>query len=190
MKKKQTRSSVICSLVLALLCLISCEKHDGISYYHSKCEAQLNGKYLIDQSRFDWGLGTGRTPYMTVSEYEAGFESKLSTERGGMPLYYIYIQVFSDKPWGYLTEPQTIKIDNTEKIEEEHSSWDSWDYRRYFDYKKINYATIFSSSSLKTEIVTDGSFQITEYDKDKRTYKGQFTLQFSEGTLKGDFSVY
>lgn len=187
MKRKLTRSSVICSLVWALFCLISCEKHDGISYYHSKCEAELNGKYLIDQSRFDWGLGTGRTPYIAASEYKAEFESKLSTERGSMPLYYVYIQVFSDKPWGYLTEPHAIKFVNIEEIDEEQSPWD---YKSYCDYNKINYATIFLSSSLKTEIVKDGTFQITEYDKDKHTYKGQFTLQFSEGTLKGDFNIY
>lgn len=188
MKKTLSLSLVvICSFIWAFLCLTSCEKHDGISYYHSKCEAELNGQYLIDQSRFDWGLGVGKTPYLMASEYEAEFESKLSVERGVMPLYYVNIRLFVDKPFDFLTEPQSIKLENIDGIDEAQSTWD---YKQYCDYNKINYATIFNSANTKTEIVKDGSFEITEFDKDKRTYKGKFKLQFSEGTLKGEFSIY
>ena len=178
---------ILVTIICAFLFLNSCEKHEGIGYYYSKCEAELNGQFLIDQSRFDWGLGIGKTPFLGVSEYKANYESKLSTERGNMPLYYVYIQVSVDEPWEYLTEPQTIKFTKIEGIDEENRPWD---YRSYCDYYKINCATIFLSSNSKTEIVKEGSFQITEYDMKKRVYKGKFTLLFSEGTLKGDFSIY
>lgn len=89
--------------------------------------------------------------------------------------------------WEYLTEPQTIKFTKIEEIDEENNPWD---YQSYCDYYNINYAKIFLSSNAKTEMVKEGSFQITEYDIKKSVYKGKFTLLFSEGTLKGDFSIY
>lgn len=63
------------------------------------------------------------------------------------------------------------------------------DYRNYCYDNKINFATIFQSSDMKTEIVKEGSFHITEYDLKKNKYKGEFTLLFSEGTLNGEFSI-
>lgn len=140
-------------------------------------------------SRFDWGFGTGRTPYLMASEYEAQFESKLSSDRESKPLYYVHIHLFVDKPWDYLTGPQAIEFVDTGDVDEEQSFWD---YKRYCRDNKINYATILLSANMKTEIVKDGLFQITqitEYDNDIRAYKGIFTLQFSEGTLKGEFSI-
>lgn len=188
MKRKLiNRSAFIGSLIWASLCLTSCEKHDGVGYYYSKCEADLNGQYLIDQSRFDWGLGVGKSPHIIASECEIDFESKLSTERGGFPLYYVYIDMFVEKPWAFLTEPQIIRYVQPDDAEEVQTPWD---YTRYCDYKKINYAKIFISTTSETEIVKEGSFKITEYDKEKSTYKGNFELQFSEGTLKGDFTIY
>lgn len=186
MKKYSTISYIIITaLIWAILCLTSCEKHDGIDYYHSKCEAELNGQYLIDQTAFNWGLGP-KTPDILVSEYNAEFESKLSAERGTMPLYYVNIRLFVDKPFEFLTEPQSIKFVNIDGLDEEQSVWD---YTQYCDLNKINYAKIFILSNTKTEVVKDGLFQITEYDKERYTYKGIFTLQFSEGTLKGKFSI-
>lgn len=187
MEKNITRSTVIiCSFIWAFLCLTSCEKHDGIEYYHSKCEAELNGQYLIDQTPFNWGLGP-KSPYILTSEYNAEFESKLSPERGTMPQYYVYIHIFVDKPFEFLTEPQTIKFVDTEEIDEKQSPWD---YTRYCDYNKISYTSIFISATTKTEIVKDGTFQITTYNTEKHTYKGKFTLPFSEGTLNGEFNIY
>lgn len=111
MKKRFTQLAVLlCSLIWTFLCLTSCEKHDGIDYYHSKCEAELNGQYLIDQTRFNWGLGP-KTPYISASEYNVDFESHLSSERGAMPLYYVYIHIFVDKPFEFMTETQPIKFE-------------------------------------------------------------------------------
>ena len=104
-----------------------------------------------------------------------------------MPIVYVYIDLFVDKPWRFLTEPQNISLVN---IEEADNELDPWDYARYCNYHKINYAKIFLTTTSNTEIVREGSFQITEYDNDKHVYKGSFNLQFSEGTLKGEFSIY
>ena len=187
MKRKLiNRSAVIGSLIWIFLCLTSCEKHDGVGYYYSKCEADLNGQYFIDQSRVDWGLG-GRSPHIIASEYEIDFESKLSTERGGFPLYYVYIDMFVEKPWAFQREPQTIRYVQPEETEGVQTQWD---YTRYCACNKINYAKIFISTTSETEIVKEGSFQITEYDKEKSTYKGNYELQFIEGTLKRDFTDY
>lgn len=177
-------------LVWAFICLTSCEKHDGISYYKSKCEAELDGQYLIDQSRFDWGFGTGKTPCLIASEYEARFETRLSTKRGEFPLCYVYINMFVETPWDYLTEPQTIEFIDIADIDEELNSWD---YKRYCEDHKINYATISWVGNPKTEIVKEGSFQITEMtelDNNQRIYKGKFSLHSIEGMLKGTFIIY
>lgn len=115
----------------------------------------------------------------------------MSTRRGEMPLYYVDIQIFADKEWGFLTEPQIIRFVKKEQTDE-NFSWE-WeyisDYRNYCYDNKINFATIFRSSDMKTEIVKEGSFHITEYDLKKNKYKGKFTLLFSEGTLNGEFSI-
>ena len=187
MRTKLDRISLIIgAVIMAIISMTSCEKHDGVDYYKSNCEAELNGQYLIDQTRFDWGFGIGKTPYLVVSDYEIEFDSKLSTERGGMPVYYVYIDIFTESPLEFLKEPQTIKFVDIEGIGEE----DELNYKRYCRDNKINFATIFMLSNLKSEIVKDGTFQITEYDPKNHTYKGKFSLLFSEGTLKGDFSIY
>lgn len=183
MKKQQIfKFSVILSLVFLLLCVASCEKHDGISYNKSKCEAELNGKYLIDQTKFDWGLNPNRTPSLNVSDYHVVFKSSLSSERGGEPLYSVYIEIYVNTPWEYLTKPQTIEFVNIGDSDEEPTGWD---YTMYCIDNKISYATILSS---EYEIVKDGSFQIISYDKERGTYHGKFTLQFSEGILNGEFT--
>ncbi len=172
----------ILSLVCVLLCVAACEKHDGISYNKSKCEAEINGKYLIDQTKFDWGLNPNRTPSLMVSEYDLEFKSHLSSERGGMSLYSVNIRIYVNTPWEYLTKPQTIEYVNIDDSDEDP---EVWDYKKYCSNNKISYATIISS---EIEIVKDGSFQIISYDKERGTYHGKFTLQFSEGIMNGEFS--
>ncbi|MDE6309079.1 MAG: hypothetical protein K2L81_02685 [Muribaculaceae bacterium] len=191
MGKRLTYLVVFISIIVcAALGLVSCEKHDGVGYYHSKCEAELNGQYLIDQSRFDWGMGPGKTPHIIASEHQLQFESKLSTKRGEMPQLYLYISLYVDKPWEFLAKPQNIVYVDIDNIDAEVRPWD---YSSYCDYQKINYAKIFLTSTGKTEFVEKGSFQITEIsesENEHRSYKGKFNLQFSEGTLTGEFAVY
>lgn len=58
----KTSSAILLLLVLLINVTTSCEKHDGIEYFKSKCEAELNGQLLIDQSRFNL---IGPTPTLT-----------------------------------------------------------------------------------------------------------------------------
>ena len=189
--KLNSKSAILFLLALLLIVTASCEKHDGIEYYKSKCEAEFNGQFLIDQTRFDWGIGMGRTPNLQISEHEATFESKLSTERGGVPIYYVDIKLFTDETWKCMTEQQVIKFENIEETYLDSNAWEYVsDYRKYCEYNRLNYATIFRSSDLNIEIVKEGVFQITDYDTDNKSYKGIFTLTFSEGTLNAEFSIY
>ncbi|MBD5230221.1 MAG: hypothetical protein HDS69_09355 [Bacteroidales bacterium] len=175
-------SFIIGSLMCALMSLSSCEKHDDIVYFKSKCEADLNGQYLIDQTPFNWGLGP-RTPYVIASEHEAEFTSDLSVDRHTMPLYYVTIQVYADEPWNFLYSTETIELVNTDDAQSIS------DYKNYCREHRINFATIFLTSTLETEVVKEGSFKITSYNKEKQICSGTFTLQFSEGTLTGNFSL-
>lgn len=187
---KKSGFAILLFLVVLTSIATSCEKHDGIDYHKAKCEAELNGMSLIDQSRFDGWISNMRTPLIDVAEDEIFFESKLSVKRGEMPLYYVDIQLYATKSWEYLTEPAVIKFVDREQTDGGFSEWEYVsDYKSYCSDNKINFATIYKSSNLKTEIVKEGSFQITEYDLKKHKYKGAFSLLFGEGTLTGKFSI-
>ena len=87
MKKKLTLLASI--IACTLLSLTSCEKHDGINYLKSKCTAELNGQTYIDQQPYTYIFGpTHPTPFLEYSQYEATFETYLSTERGGKIAVY------------------------------------------------------------------------------------------------------
>ncbi|MDE6120753.1 MAG: hypothetical protein K2F63_03085, partial [Muribaculaceae bacterium] len=109
-----------------------------------------------------------------------------SNERGCSPLYAVKIKLFVNDPWEYLSQPQTIKYINIGESEYEPTSWE---YTKYCFDNKISYATILSYPDYENEIVKKGSFEITSYDLEKRTYNGKFTLLFSEGTLNAEFSI-
>lgn len=185
MNMKQTRLVVIIVSLVVFLSLMSCEKHDDTYYFKSKCEAVLNGVFLIDQTPFNWAP-TPNTPYLQTSEYEVEFNSHLSTERGRTTYCCVVIKIFADKPWSYLTDPQVIKFVNIDNADNEATPWD---YKAYCWENKINYAEVLITSDWENEIVKEGCFQITSYDREKGRYKGNFTLQLSKGTLKGEFLI-
>lgn len=185
-KKFKLSSAIILLLIISTICIISsCEKHDGIQYFKSKCVAELNGQTLIDQTPFNIGPNSINTPSIIDNEYTLEFKSILCNERGGTPLYGVTVILFVNNPWDFLTKPQTIKYIEIGEAENEPITWD---YTHYCHENKISYATILSYSNYKTEIVKDGSFEITSYDNERKTYNGIFTLNFSEGTLNGEFS--
>lgn len=187
MKKKSELSSAIILLLAITICIVSsCEKHDDILYFKSKCVAELNGQTLIDQTPFNISPNSINTPSLVASEYTAEFHSSLSEERGGTPLYAVKIKLFVNDAWEYLTQPHTIKYVNIGESDDEPASWD---YTKYCFDNKISYATILSYPGFENEIVREGAFEITSYDKEKRTYNGKFTLHFSKGTLNGEFSI-
>lgn len=109
----------------------------------------------------------------------------MRNERGDTPLYGITIVLFVKTPWEYLTQPQTIKYIEIGESDEDPASWE---YSRYCRENQISYATILSYSDYENEIVKDGTFEITSYNKENKVYNGILTLNFSEGTLNGDFS--
>ena len=186
--KSKFSSSILLLLVLAItICIVSsCEKHDDIQYFKSKCVAELNGQTLIDQTPFNIGPNSINTPSLDAGEYTVEFNSNLSNERGGTPLYAVTVKLFVNSPLEYLTQPQTIKYVNIGKSDDEPARWD---YIKYCNENKISYATILSYSDYKTEIVKEGAFKITSYDKEKNVYTGIYTLKFSEGTLNAEFSI-
>lgn len=169
--------------VCALLCFISCEKHDGIYYLKSKCNAELNGQTYIDQQPYTYIFGPTRaTPLLEYSQYEATFKTYLSTTRGGKIAYSVKINLFVDKPEEFLHKPQTMgKIDMayTDTLISER------DYYQYCKENKMSYATV------NGEVIDGGTFEITPCNKTEGQthYDGTFNLQFSEGTLKGVFWI-
>ena len=183
MRKK---AELLSAIMLLIAIVSSCEKHDGIQYFKSKCVAELNGKTLIDQTPFNIGPNSINTPSLVANEYIVEFYSSLSNERGCSPLYAVKIKLFVNDPWEYLSQPQTIKYINIGESEYEPTSWE---YTKYCFDNKISYATILSYPDYENEIVKKGSFEITSYDLEKRTYNGKFTLLFSEGTLNAEFSI-
>lgn len=187
MATKDKLSSAIIFLLAITICIVtSCEKHDGIQYFKSKCVAELNGETLIDQTPFNISPNSINTPSLVESEYTLEFYSSLRNERRGTPLYAVKIKLFVNDSWEYLTQPQAIKYIKIGESEDEPTSWD---YVKYCLDNKISYATILSYTDYENEIVRDGTFEIISYNKEKRTYNGKFTLHFSEGTLKGEFSI-
>lgn len=186
MRTKSKLSSAIILLLAIISIVSSCEKHDGVQYFKSKCEAEINGQKLIDQTPFNIGPNSINTPSLVAKEYEVEFDSSLSNERGGTPLYAVTIKLFVNNPWEYLTQPQTIKFIN---IGESDDKPTPWDYTSYCQENKISYATILSYSDYENEIVKEGTFEITSYDKEKDAYNGVFTLSFSEGVLNAKFSI-
>lgn len=173
-------------LALATCIVSSCEKHDGIQYFKSKCVAELNGQSLIDQTQFNIGPNSINTPSLDPSEHTVEFNSSLSNERGGTPLYAVTIKLFVTDAWGYLSQPQTITYINIGESDDEHALWD---YTKYCNNNKISYATVLSYSDYDNEIVKDGTFEITSYDKEKHTCNGKFSLHISKGTINGKFSI-
>lgn len=183
--KYQLSIAIKLLLAIAISILSSCEKHEGIQYFKSKCIAELNGHTLIDQTPFNIGPDAINTPSIIANEYSIEFKSILRNERGGTPLYGITVVLFAKTPWEYLTQPQTIKYIKIGETDEEPASWD---YTRYCRDNQISYATIISYSNYENEIVKDGTFEVTSYDRENKVYNGTFTLTFSEGTLNGEFS--
>ena len=159
-----------------MLCILSsCEKHDGLSYFKSKCEAELNGHTYIDQTLFTISPDAIITPEFVPTDNGLEFFSLLRTKRGGDIAYAVRINLFTTEPDAYLTEEQHIEKVATDIPEH--------DYRLYCQENRISYAAVDG------EIVSTGTFKITSYNLQQRNYQGTFTLNFSEGTLQGKFTL-
>lgn len=97
-KKSKLSSAIILLHAIYTICIVSsCEKHEGIQYFKSKCETELNGQTLIDQTPFNIGPNSINTPSIIANEYTLEFKSILCNERGGTPLYGVTVKV-----WGLI----------------------------------------------------------------------------------------
>lgn len=168
--------SILYTIFICLMCVLSsCEKHDGLSYFKSKCEAELNGQTYIDQTLFTISPDAIVTPQLVRTNNGFEFFSLLRTKRGGDIAYTVCINLFTTEPDASLTEEQHIEKVATDIPDQEYS--------RYCLENKISYATV------NGDIVSTGTFKITSYDLQHGNYQGTFTLDFSEGTLEGKFSM-
>ena len=175
--KKTFLAFALCAMVL----LTACEKHDGVSYFTTKCVAELNGETYIDQTPFTISPNAIITPEFIYSENEASFYSLLRTERSGEARYRVRVSLYSDEPGALLSGEQKIEKVEFEPSDSVDSDNYAWEYTKYCIDNKISYAKV------NDEVVDDGTFEITSYDKEKNTYKGKFRLHFSEGTMTGEF---
>lgn len=180
--KYQSSIAIKLLLVLTICILSSCEKHEGVQYFKSKCVAELNGHTLIDQTPFN--IGPNSTPSIIADDYSIEFKSILRNERGvlhfmGSPLYCLL------KPHGNILHSR--KLSNILKQENLTKILHLGNIHAIVA-NQISYATILSYSDYENELVKDGTFEITSYNKENKVYNGIFTLNFSEGTLNGDFS--
>lgn len=167
-------------IACAMLFLTACENHDGIDYFKSKCIAELNGQKYIDQTPFSISPNVIITPELNYSEKELSFMTLLRSERNGEIALTVRINLYCEDSGEMLKNNQTI-----EKVDFKPSGGENykWEYIKYCKDNKISCARV------NDEIVSKGTFKITSYNVEKHQYTGSFTLQFSEGTLKGDFEI-
>jgi len=183
MKQNLSFNTAFIAMIACTLALFTaCEKHDGTEYFKSKCTAELNGQTYIDQLPLIYILSpaASMTPSFSYDGNSALFETNLCKERGGTPLYYVSIHLFVSTPEEFLDKEQNIEKKDIDYPDDKPTNWD---YVRYCEENQVSYARV------NGELINKGTFKITSYNKEKGEYKGIFTLTFSEGTLKGEFSL-
>lgn len=170
-------------ILMAFLCSLAfvCCDSDEV-YFKSKCTAVLDGQTYYDQLPLKTALNpsTTVTPSIEHLENYTVFHTWLCKERGGSPIYYVDIYLFSNSLEGlYEKEYNFEKVD----IDYTDGKPSHWEYVKYCKENRISYADI------NNEIADKGSFRFTSYDNEKKEYSGTFTLQFSEGTMQGEFNI-
>lgn len=120
------------------------------------------------------------TPSIEQLENCIVFHTWLCKEKGGSPVYYVDIYLFSNS-----SEGESEKEYNFEKVGIDYTDGNPshWEYVKYCKDNRISYADV------NNEIADKGSFRFTSYDNEKQEYSGTFTLQFSEGTMQGEFTI-
>lgn len=181
MKKRFNLSMAFYVIVASTLLLFtSCEKHDGIMYFNSKCIAELNGQTYYDQQTWTFSPDIIRSPSIDDNGKSVLFCTFLCKERGGGDASYIIDICLYTSLENCCNKEQAVG-----KIDFDYPDGDSsaWRYVQYCKDNEISYARV------NDEIADKATFKITSYDKDKKQYNGTFTLSFSEGTLTGEFSI-
>ena len=179
-------ASLFATIACAICMLTPCEKHDGETYFKSKCTAELNGQTFIDQQLLIAAISPAfiMTPSFNYNDCKATFSTALSKERREYALYYVDIYLFPDSLEDLLGKELSFERKEIEYADGEPTAWE---YAQYCEDNKIPYARIFSSERLDSDFAEKGTFRITSDEKDN--YSGTFTLQFSEGTMTGEFQI-
>lgn len=176
---------------IIMICIVNiltgCEKHDGIEYYKSKCIAELDGQSFIDQTPFT--ITSRVTPDLYFGDDYLSFTTHLRAERTGPIVYCVDIIIYSNELDELLGKEIIIeKIDNFDIPED-----DPFYQMKYIHYcidNKISHAIMLRPLvNIDDILLASGSFKIISYDKERRNYHGTFTLNLSEGTLKGKFDI-
>ncbi len=181
-------------LLLALYLFASCEKHDGIYYYKSKCTAEFAGVSYIDQCAFSPSLDAIITPQLNRGSGEAEFLTLLSNHRGGPIVYGVRIQLYYDSEDDFFCRQLDMLKEDIEYNDPQHA------YSEYVNYcreHRISYAEVSSYTDsyvdeksyveVNYEFASSGWFKITSYDKEKGVYRGNFQLTLQQGVLEGTF---
>lgn len=177
---KHTKLLGILMVFLCSFAFVCCDSDEV--YFKSTCTAVLNGQTYYDQLPLKAALNpsTIMTPSIEHHENYAVFHTWLCKEKGSTPIYYVDIYLFSnssDDVYGKEYNFEKIDIDYTD------GKPSHWEYVKYCQDNRITYADV------NNEIVDKGSFRFTSYDDEKKEYSGTFTLQFSEGTMQGEFTI-
>ena len=171
---------LVLSVVLAI-CLASCEKHDGVSYFKSKCIAEMNGQTYIDQSPLTYIFSpAGATP--SIHRYGnclTQFKSNLKIERDGGVVYYVEINLYTDDESEYIDKEYIFERTDIPDWDETMSDLE---YLLFCEYNSISYAKI------NGDIMDSGTFRITSYDRENGAIKnGKFTLTYRGRVMSGEF---
>ncbi|MGM9763061.1 MAG: hypothetical protein ACI3ZQ_03465 [Candidatus Cryptobacteroides sp.] len=185
MKNKAKTVVMLFAAIACTICLLTaCEKHDGVCYLKSKCTAELNGQTYIDQLplTYIFAVEGQKTPSFAYSDGIATFRTALCKGRGEAAVYYVDIFLFTDS----LEELHGREVGFERRdIEYVDGKPAEWEYEEYCNDNRLPYAKVFSCERMCGEIADKGTFRLTS-DKNGN-YSGTFILQFSEGTMKGEF---
>lgn len=186
------RFNLITALLLILLGASSCEKHEENYYFKQNCTAQLNGQSYIDQTR----LESVMLPLARVTpcfEHDGQnylcFTTELAKERDSAMEYHIDIYLNAESVTKLVGKEILFK---KESMPEQSENQSLSEYYRWLRENSYNYAHVTTDhhvNELTDELAELGSFRIESYDEKEGLYCGSFSLQFSEGTMTGQFKV-
>lgn len=172
----------VLALIFTLVMTASCEKHDGQSYFKSKCEVDFGARTYIDQCPLSYIFSPIAivTPYLcpcqqTDKGQRVEFMSYLREQRGKMPVFSVCFNLLMDAD-DVLGKTFVVKYDKTSGTQ---------DAVRYTDYcleNGISYGTIAG------EPVLEGAFTVTGRDSDNYL-SGTFVATTVNGTYTGRFCL-
>lgn len=125
------RPTKLLGILIAFLCsfaFVGCDSDDV--YFKSKCTAVLNGQIYYDQLKLKTALNPSTTVTPSIEQLEncIVFHTWLCKEKGGSPLYYVDIYLFSNP-----SEGESEKEYNFEKIDIDYTDGNPshWEYVKY-----------------------------------------------------------